>query len=384
MATTTYEEEKKRVERPAALVMPTYAPPTNTATQQAQAEADAFYNELRQRYAQAADPAVQAAQDARIQRGRQFWTGANLYANLIANAINANGTANGAPNMTWNDASTQKMYETWKNADARLRADRKEAQQRYDAMGLQQQQMRLAAAQAQDRADLDAYKTQFGLDKDAAVAKYNADMDEYKTQRGWQHDDEVYEKKLADAREDAKTNYQRQLTLTNIRHSGGSKKDNKERSTKYDSKVGGMTIMADNQNERNYNMYSLANDMYEYYSSLTDEQKKKILGDDYSKVKELGKSQFAQRKFVEDYLQRFYENDPAFRGYIEENYGDVIDFGEQPEQQDPKQPQKPKHWMDREFDPSKPYPGYLTKGSAATQVYKPNQKTTFSVDLDKI
>jgi hypothetical protein len=68
--------------------------------------------------------------------------------------------------------------------------------------------------------------------------------------------------------------------------------------------------------------------MYEYYSSLTDEQKKKILGDDYSKVKELGKSQFAQRKFVEDYLQRFYENDPAFRGYIEENYGDVIDFGE--------------------------------------------------------
>ena len=172
MATTTYEEEKKRVERPADLVMPTYAPPTNTATQQAQAEADAFYNELRQRYAQAADPAVQAAQDARIQRGRQFWTGANLYTNLIANAINASGTAKGAPNMTWNDASTQKMYETWKDADARLRADRKEAQQRYDAMGLQQQQMRLAAAQAQDAAAQKAYDINFN-NANADIADQN-------------------------------------------------------------------------------------------------------------------------------------------------------------------------------------------------------------------
>lgn len=191
MATTTYEEEKKRVERPADLVMPTYAPPTNTATQQAQAEADAFYNELRQRYAQAADPAVQAAQDARIQRGRQFWTGANLFANVIANAINANGTAKGAPNMTWNDASTQKMYETWKDADARLRADRKEAQQRYDAMGLQQQQMRLAAAQAQDRAGLDAYKTNYAAQQEAAKFNLGNQWQDYRTQQTQDYQDKV-------------------------------------------------------------------------------------------------------------------------------------------------------------------------------------------------
>lgn len=324
------EEEKKK--RPELIQRQTYEPLTNVATQQARADADAFYNELRQRYADVADPRRQAEYDAKVQRGRQFWTGANLFANVIANAINAHGTANGAPNMTYNDAATQKMYDVWRDADKQLRADRKDAQQRHDAIALQQNNMRLAAAQADDAAAQKAYDINFN-NANADIADQNK-----LAQADWE-----YERKMDDAlAQEERANkewerrnaiqFQQNERLARIRHSGGGRSTKKsgDRSTKYDTKVGGMTIMSDNQTEKNYAMYSLANDMYDYYSSLPEEQKKKILGDDYDKVNELGKSQFAQRKFVEDYLEKFYDNDDNFRGYLIDNYGDVIDFGELP------------------------------------------------------
>lgn len=212
MATTTYEEEKQPLQRPADLVLSPYNPPAPTATYEGSDQA-AIMQQMIADYVNRTDPQAQAEQDAKMQRGRQFWTGANLFANVMANAINANGTAKGAPNMTWNDNASQKMYDTWQNADKELKADRRAAQQRLDALRLQDAQFRMADKQAQDKAALDAYNKQFGLEKDAAVAKYNADMDEYKTQRGWQHDDEVYEKKLADSRKDATTAFNRNAYL---------------------------------------------------------------------------------------------------------------------------------------------------------------------------
>ena len=136
-------DEKKNVQ------MPVYENQTPIGTyygEQGNEQADVMRQMINE-WAARNDPKAQAEQDARMQRGRNFWTGANLFANVIANAINANGTAKGAPNMTWNDNASQKMYETWQTADKELKADRRAAQQRLDALRLQDAQMRAAGAE---------------------------------------------------------------------------------------------------------------------------------------------------------------------------------------------------------------------------------------------
>lgn len=186
------------MQRPADLVLPTYAPPTPTAAY------EPIYDELQRQiadYVSRTDPKMQAEQDARTQRGRNFWTGANLFANVIANAINASGTAKGAPSMTWNDNASQKMYDTWRDQDKELKADRKAAQQRLDALRLQDAQFRMADKQAQDKAALEAYKTQFELDKDAAVANWNRKNKEYDTQQQQEREDAIRKENQAFQRE---------------------------------------------------------------------------------------------------------------------------------------------------------------------------------------
>lgn len=144
MATnTTIPPEEKKVE------MPTYNYQSPTGTyygEQGNEQADAVQRMINE-WATRTDPQAQAEQDKKIQRGRAFWTGANLFANVIANAINAHGTAKGAPNMTINDAASQKMYDTWRDADKELKADRRAAQQRLEALQMQDAQMRAAGAE---------------------------------------------------------------------------------------------------------------------------------------------------------------------------------------------------------------------------------------------
>lgn len=146
MANTTYEEERKRPEIQKPQTYDYAAPQGTYYGEQGNAQSD-MAEEILRRAAEQADPQRQAEEDARIQRGRNFWTGANLFANVVANAINVNGTAKGAPNMTWNDAASQKMYDTWRTADQQLKADRKAAQQRFDALRSQDAQMRAAGAE---------------------------------------------------------------------------------------------------------------------------------------------------------------------------------------------------------------------------------------------
>ncbi len=136
---TTIPPENK----PAPVQTPEYGYQSPTGTyygEQGNGQADAMRRMINE-WAARNDPQAQAEQDAKAQRGRDFWTGANLFANVIANAINAHGTANGAPAMKWDDSATQKMYETWQNADKELKADRRAAQQRLDALRLQDAQM---------------------------------------------------------------------------------------------------------------------------------------------------------------------------------------------------------------------------------------------------
>lgn len=144
MATnTTIPPEEKKVE------MPTYdyqSPMGTYYGEQGNEQADVMQRMINE-WATRTDPQAQAEQDKKIQRGRAIWTGANLFANVIANAINASGTAKGAPNMTFDDAATQKMYTDWQTADKELKADRRAAQQRIDALRLQDAQMRAAGAE---------------------------------------------------------------------------------------------------------------------------------------------------------------------------------------------------------------------------------------------
>ena len=171
---------------PAPYQPSTYAPPTPTAQY---VEGNPIYDELQRRinhWAEQTDPQKQAEQDAKIQRGRQFWTGANLFANVIANAINASGTAKGAPSMTFNDAASQKMYDTWQQQDKELKADRRAAQERLDALTMQDASLRHADRQAADKAALDAYNRNYEAGEKANQARYTAEMDEFKYQRGKQ------------------------------------------------------------------------------------------------------------------------------------------------------------------------------------------------------
>jgi hypothetical protein len=368
MATTTYEEEKKRVERPANLVMPTYAPPTNTATQQAQAEADAFYNELRQRYAQAADPAVQAAQDARIQRGRQFWTGANLFANVIANAINANGTANGAPNMTWNDASTQKMYETWKDADARLRAERKEAQQRYDAMGLQQQQMRLAAAQAQDKAALDAYKTNYAAQQEAAKFNLGNQWQDYRTQQTQEYQDKVRQQANQDKIDFYE--YQRRHPMPS-RSGGGSGRTSTKAATDHSVQLGSIDIPAKDEKEAQRIRRDVANKIVDRMNADIEKRNKE------KKINEPKEELIAKPKNDKEAQAiiyqggDLYDDDADFRKDINGAYGIEDIYAEEEEQ--------PFGEEERRFHPS-----WGWERSQRPQGLKPKQQQQSPWNFDKL
>jgi len=316
MATTTYEEEKKR---PELIKRQTYAPPTNTATQQAQADIDAFYNEARQRFAAAADPRRQAEEDARIQKGRQFWTGANLFANVIANAINANGTANNAPNMTWNNEMEKNMYATWRDADRQLRADRKEAQQRYDAMGLQQAQMRLEAAKAQDAAAQKAYDINFN-NANADIADQNkyaqADYD-------WERGQEAALAK--EQREDEKwkernqIQYNQNLRLANIRHSGGG--GGSKGSRDHSVSVGSVDIPAKDKKEAEKIRKNVADKIVDKLNKDIEERNK---SKKVTEEKEKPISKPKSDKEAQEILYQYgglYDDDADFRDGINSTYG---------------------------------------------------------------
>lgn len=224
------------MQKPGDYVPATYAPPAPTAAY------EPIYNELQRQiadYVNRTDPQAQAEQDARIQRGRGFWTGANLFANVIANAINAGGTAKGAPSMTFNDAATQRMYTDWQTADRELKADRKAAQQRLDALRLQDAQFRMADKQAQDKAALEAYNRNYEAGEKAKAANWNRKVKEYEAQENEQKELEK-ENRLFEQRKE----------LARISHSGtrgGSTKTTDD--SKYSVWAGGIEIPAKNVGE---------------------------------------------------------------------------------------------------------------------------------------
>lgn len=195
--------------------MPTYNYQSPTGTyygEQGNEQADAVQRMINE-WATRTDPQAQAEQDKKIQRGRAFWTGANLFANVIANAINAHGTAKGAPNMTINDAASQKMYDTWRDADKELKADRRAAQQRLEALQMQDAQMRAAGAEKRAGEVRNANDMNFRIALEQAQHERGRQEKEADQEKQWQHDDEVYQRNLADQRQNATTAFNRQAYL---------------------------------------------------------------------------------------------------------------------------------------------------------------------------
>lgn len=210
MATnTTIPPEEKKVE------MPTYdyQSPTGTYYGEQGNEPAALFQKMIADYVNKTDPQKQAEEDARIRRGREIWTGANLFTNVIANAINAYGTAKGAPNMTFNDAASQKMYDTWRDADKELKADRRAAQQRLEALQMQDAQMRAAGAEKRAGEVRNANDMNFRIALEQAQHERGRQEKEADQEKQWQHDDEVYQRNLADQRQNATTAFNRQAYL---------------------------------------------------------------------------------------------------------------------------------------------------------------------------
>lgn len=328
---------KQPLQRPADYVAQTYTPPTPTATY-AGSDSEAMINAIRQRYAEVADPRRQAEEDARIQRGRQFWTGANLFANVIANAINANGTANNAPNMTWNNEMEKNMYATWRDADKQLRADRKEAQQRYDAMSLQDAQMRLNDKQAADKAALDAYNRNFAAQQEADRINYNNQWNDYRQQ---QADDRQLEKeKREDERwkERNQIQYNQNLRLANIRHAGSGSGTSTNKTSNYDIYLGSSVTIPANENDARKKLndlsYQIVRRMNASINAQREELKKRIseeknlqakaeLEKQLKEIKPIsnGGTSAEQAAIINMYGGDMYEDDEDFRNWVDRTYG---------------------------------------------------------------
>ncbi len=279
----TTEEPKQPLQKPGEYVPTPYAPPTPTATY----ENNPIFDELQRQineWAAKTDPQAQAEQDAKIQRGRNFWTGANLFANVIANAINASGTAKGAPSMTFNDAASQKMYDTWRDQDKELKADRKAAQQRLDALRLQDAQFRMADKQAADKAELDAYNRNYEAGEKAKAANWSREVKDYENQQAQQQalekEDKAYKRKIDFY------DYQRKHPMPS--RTGGGKTTATDNG-KYSVWAGGFEIPGKNAGEQKSNMARLVNMMVAAINKdrsdnqfETDPNKKKI---DASEIK---------------------------------------------------------------------------------------------------
>ena len=79
-----------------------------------------------------------AEDDARIEqlsKGRQYWVGANMLANVFAQAVNSWGTANGAPAMQMPEYNNEYL-KIWKESDEKRMASYQKMKDYYDRLRL--------------------------------------------------------------------------------------------------------------------------------------------------------------------------------------------------------------------------------------------------------
>lgn len=327
----TTEEPRQPLQKPGDYVPATYAPPAPTAAYEGSDQA-ALMQQMIADYVSRTDPQKQAEQDAKMQRGRQFWTGANLFANVVANAINASGTAKGAPNMTWNDNASQKMYDTWQNADKELKADRKAAQQRLDALRLQDAQFRTADAQARDKAALEAYNRNYEAGEKANAANWSREVKDYENQQAQQQ-----------ALEKEERGYQQQVKMAGIsnaaaadlqkagfEHTERMADKTEERQTKlalikkgYDPDqkrvlVGNGYFKAENQNEAANHIWAVYEMLRNAYNADDGTGKARVAGMPMSGYLDATSDIDEATAFIGRTFRSVYKNNPAFKAEYNE------------------------------------------------------------------
>lgn len=301
-------EEENKVQ------MPTYDYQSPTGTyygEQGNDQADVMQRMINE-WAAKTDPQAQAEQDAKIQRGRNFWTGANLFANVIANAINARGTAKGAPNMTWNDNAQQKMYDTWQTADRELKADRRAAQQRLDTLRLQDAQMRAAGAEKRAGEVKNANDMNFKIALEEAQHERGRQEKKADQEKQWQHDDEVYQRNLEDQRQNATTAFNRQaylqkqgfehqetLATTRAQMAKGYNKGNKT------IRIGNTDFKAETEAEADANIAQV-------YGMVLDAYNKQFAGNPMQQRTFDSKPE-TQYGFINAYINQLYASDADFK-----------------------------------------------------------------------
>lgn len=333
MATNTTippEEEKKPLTPPADYQPTPYAPPAPTAAYEGSDQA-ALIQQMINDWAAKTDPQKQAEQDARTQRGRNFWTGANLFANVIANAINAGGTAKGAPSMTWND-SQQKMFDTWQTADRELKADRKAAQQRLEALRMQDAQFRMADKQAQDKAALEAYNRNYEAGEKANAANWSRKVKDYENQQAQQQ-----------ALEKEERGYKQQVKMAGISNAAAAARQKagfehtekmadktEERQTKlallkkgYDPDqkrvlVGNGYFKAENQNEAANHIWAVYEMLRNAYNADDGTGKARMAGMPMSGYLDATSDIDEATAFIGRTFRSVYKNNPAFKAEYDE------------------------------------------------------------------
>lgn len=267
-------------------------------------------------YVSRTDPQKQAEEDARIQRGRNFWTGANLFANVVANAINVNGTAKGAPNMTWNDDARKRMYATWQDADKELKADRRAAQQRLEALQMQDEALRAKGAEQRASENKNIYDINFKIGQEQA--KYD---------RAKADEQEKWERNQQAAREAADIAYERQKELARMRHPGGGGKSGSSGTDGIIISLGSAEIPAKDKKEAEKIRKDIANKIVERHNAgveARNAEKKK--NNRFIDEKELEKPLAKPKNDKESegiiyQLGGMYDEDDGFRKDINEAYG---------------------------------------------------------------
>lgn len=354
-ANTSISPEEKQ--RPQILQRPDYAPPAPTAMYEGSEYEDVLQRRINE-WAAMADQKKQAEDDARIQRGKNFWTGANLFANVIANAINAHGTANGAPNMTWNDASSQKMYETWQNADKELKADRKAAQQRLEALQMQDASMRFADRKAADAAAQEAYKAEYAKQVAATDALNSQNLSDYEFDRAEKAKSAKEDREDERWKERNRIKYGQDVRLAQIRNAGKG-----EKPTDHSVTVGSVDIPAKDKKEAE----RIRKDIAFKIVARVNAGKKTL-----EKPEENPKNDKEAQEIIYQYGS-LYDDDAEFRKEINNAYGidDIYD-----EQETAGEGRR--HWMDVPMGNPTPYtPGYVPDDFANRQnvpAYQPTDR----------
>lgn len=284
------EEERKRYD---------YQSPTGTYYGEPGNDQSEIYRKMFADYASKTDPQKQAEEDARIQRGRNFWTGANLFANVVANAINARGTAKGAPNMTFNDAASQKMYDSWKEADKQLKADRLGAQQRYEALAMQDAALTAAGKEKRAAEQKNIHDVNFNIQREDDKWKRQQEADAAKTQTQQQFQKEmegIRHRNTISAQNNAAQNAQ----ATAEARAQASKGYNKGTKT---IRIGNTDFKAETEAEADSNIAQVYGMVLAAYNKNQDALHQQTFD---------GKPE-TEYSFINAHINQLYANDPEFK-----------------------------------------------------------------------